>query len=134
MEVYIIPALRILLGGLFAISALLKLPSLKDFAVIVAKYDILPRQLVKPVAYAQPFVELFIGLWLLSGQMLFFGSIAGILLMIAANIFTFSAYFRRKKIDNCGCYGTSIQSPLTWKKLVENIIITLLLFVLAFIS
>src|SRR5574342_40953 len=127
---YFIPALRILLGILFIITGALKLPNLKGFSVIVASYGLLPRKLVKPAAYIQPFVEFFVGWWILSGKYLLYGAVAGLLLIIAANVFVISGLIQKKKMENCGCYGAAIKVPLTWKKLAENIAWTVLLIVL----
>jgi hypothetical protein len=127
---YFIPALRIILGVLFVITAGLKLPDLKGFAVIVATYNILPRQFVKPAAYMQPFFELVIGFWILSGKYLLYSSTAGLLLMLVADIFVLKGLMAKKKMENCGCYGTAIKIPLNWKKFVENLIWTALLVIL----
>jgi len=127
---YFIPALRIILGILFIITSAIKFPNLKGFSVIVASYNLLPRKLVKPAAYAQPIIEFAIGWWILSGQYLLYAAIAGLLMMIVANIFIINGLMQKKKMENCGCYGVAIKVPLTWKKLVENIIWTVLLIVL----
>ncbi len=117
---------RIILGLLFAIAAALKLPNLKGFSVIVASYGILPRKLVKPAAYLQPFAELLVGIMLLLGKQLFYASLGALLLMITADIFTIFGLINKKKLENCGCYGANIKIPLTWKKVVENLIWTVL--------
>ncbi len=127
---YFIPALRIILGILFIITGAIKFPNLKGFSVIVASYGLLPRQVVKPAAYAQPFIEFIIGWWILSGKQLFYASIAGFLMMIVADIFIIKGLMQKKKMENCGCYGVAIKVPLTWKKLVENIVWTILFIVL----
>jgi uncharacterized membrane protein YphA (DoxX/SURF4 family) len=127
---YFIPALRIILGLLYIITAALKFPNLKGFSIIVASYGIVPRKLVKPMAYAQPVIEFLIGWWILSGKYLFYSAIAGTLLMIVANIFVLSALINKKKMENCGCYGAGIKIPLSWKKFWENLIWTALFAVL----
>jgi len=127
---YFIPALRIMLGILFIITGAIKFPNLKGFSVIVASYGLLPRQVVKPAAYAQPVFEFIIGWWILSGKQLFYASIAGLLMMIVADIFIIKGLMQKKKMENCGCYGVAIKVPLTWKKLVENIVWTILFIVL----
>ena len=131
---YFIPALRIILGLLFIITSALKFPNLRGFSVIVASYGLLPRQLVKPAAYAQPFIEFIVGWWILSGKQLFYGATAGLLLMISANIFVVYALIQKKKMENCGCYGANIKIPLTWKKVFENLFWTVLLIVLMIAS
>jgi len=128
--IYFIPALRIILGILFIFSSSLKFPNLKGFSVIVAGYGLLPRFLVKPAAYTLPFIEFFVGWWILSGKYLFYSASLGLALMIVADIFVFKAFFHRKKMKNCGCYGTIVEVPLTWKKLTENAIWTFLFVIL----
>ncbi|MEM3154614.1 MAG: MauE/DoxX family redox-associated membrane protein [Candidatus Woesearchaeota archaeon] len=127
---YFIPALRILLGILYIITSALKFPNLKGFAVIVASYNLLPRSLVKPAAYIQPFVEFAVGWWILSGKQLFYAAFAGLLLMIIADIFIIKGLLAKKRMENCGCYGANISVPLTWKKLAENLIWTALFIIL----
>jgi len=128
---YFIPALRIILGLLYIITSALKFPNLKGFSVIVASYGIVPRQLVKLAAYAQPVIEFAVGWWILSGKQLFYSALAGLLLMIVANIFVISALLKKKKMENCGCYGVAIKVPLSWKKAFENLIWTALFVILA---
>ena len=128
---YFIPALRIILGLLYIITGAIKFPNLKGFSIIVASYGIIPRKLVKPAAYAQPIIEFAVGLWILSGKYLFYAAIAGLLLMIVANVFVLSALIKKKKMENCGCYGAGIKIPLSWKKFIENLVWTALFIVLA---
>ncbi len=128
---YLIPALRIILGLLYIVTAALKFPNLKGFSIIVASYGIIPRKFVKSAAYAQPIIEFIVGAWLLSGKNLFYASIAGLLLMIVANIFVLSALISKKKMENCGCYGVNIKIPLSWKKFAENLVWTALFIILA---
>ena len=128
---YFIPALRIILGLLYIITGAIKFPNLKGFSIIVASYGIVPRKLVKPAAYAQPIIEFAVGLWILSGKYLFYAAIAGLLLMIVANVFVLSALIKKKKMENCGCYGAGIKIPLSWKKFIENLVWTALFIVLA---
>jgi uncharacterized membrane protein YphA (DoxX/SURF4 family) len=127
---YFIPGLRILLGILFIMTGALKLPNLKGFSEVVASYELLPRKLVKPAAYVQPFAEFMVGWWILSGKYLMYGAIAGLFLMLAANVFVLSGLIRKKKMKNCGCYGANIKIPLSWKRFAENIIWTALFIVL----
>lgn len=129
-----VPALRIILGLLFIVTGILKISNLRRFSVIVASYGLLPRVLVRPLAYAQPFVEFVIGAWVLLGKQLFLGALAGLGLMLIANVFVLYALVQKKKMDNCGCYGVAVRVPLTWKKFGENVVWTLLFALLAFAS
>ena len=128
---YFIPGLRIILGILLVIASALKFPDLKGFKNVVASYGILPRWAVKPAAYSQPFIEFIVGWWVLSGKYLYYGSLAGLALMLVADAFILKGFMQKKKMENCGCYGTSIAVPLTWKKVAENLIWTALFAILA---
>jgi len=124
----------IVLGILFVITGALKIPNLKGFSIIVATYNILPRQLVKPAAYIQPFVEFGTGLWLLSGVNTFYAATLSLILMVTADVFVIKGLLEKNKMENCGCFGVAIKIPLTWKKLAENIVWTLLCLYLVIIS
>lgn len=132
--IYIVPALRIVLGLLLIISGFLKVPSLRAFSVIVASYGILPRKLVKPLAYLQPFIEIVIGSWVLSGEFLFEAGLAGMALMGVTTLFVLFALIKKKKMDNCGCYGVAVKVPLSWRKFTENVVWVALFGLLAFAS
>lgn len=129
-----VPFLRIVLGLFFMVSGALKFPNLKKFSVIVASYGVLPRKFVKPLAYAQPFIEFLIGFWVLSGFYLFFAAIAGLIMMLVADFFVLFALLNKKKIDNCGCYGVAVKVPLSWNKFAKNIFWILLFAVLAVLA
>ena len=131
---FIVPALRLVLGLLLFVTGVLKAKDLKGFSVIVAMYGLLPRALVKPLAYVQPFVEIVVGAWILSGKQLFYGSIAGLLLMLSANVFVLKGLLNKKKMENCGCYGAAIKHPLNWMKFVENLFWTFFFIVLIIAS
>jgi len=127
---YFIPALRILLGLLFIITSAMKFPNLRGFSVIVASYNLVPRKLVKPVAYLQPIIEFIVGWWILWGQYLLYSATAGLVLMLVADVFVIKGFLQKKKMENCGCYGTAIKVPLTGKKVAENILWTALFVIL----
>ena len=129
---YFVPFLRVVLGCLLIITASLKFPNLRGFSIIVASYGLLPRVLVKPLAYVQPFIEFIVGWWVLSGELLVYSSIAGFGLMMAANVFVLWGLIQKKRLQNCGCYGAQIKVPLTWKKFAENLVWSALFVVLFF--
>ncbi len=118
---WIVTVLRLLIGGLFTFSGVIKLFDLRAFSLTVAKFGMLPRQLVKPFAYTLPPVEALIGITLLLNWQLFWSSLAAIILLVVSEIGILHVLFRNKKIDNCGCFGASIKVPVTWRKFFENI-------------
>jgi uncharacterized membrane protein YphA (DoxX/SURF4 family) len=129
----IISLLRIILAALFLFSGIAKMFDLRGFSIITAKFGMLPRQLVKPFAYALPFVEVLLGLWLLSNRMLYWSSLGAIALMVVSEIGIAGALIRQKKIENCGCFGPALKVPVTWRKFAENLI-WLAMAVLVFLS
>lgn len=131
---YFVPALRIVLGVLFIVVSALKFPNLKGFSLIVASYGILPRSLVKPAAYTLPFLEFAVGWWVLSGKFLFYSASAGLFLMLVADFFVIKGFLNKKKLENCGCYGADIKVPLSWGKIVENVVWTILFILLIIAS
>lgn len=131
MQAWIVTLLQLAIGTLFSFSGLIKMFDLKAFSVIVRQYGLLPRRLVKPLAYAQPFIETGAGLWILSNWQLRWASLAGLVMILIATVFVLAGLIQKKKIENCGCYGALVKIPLTWKKFWENTLWTALAALLA---
>ncbi len=113
---------QVLIGTLFVVTGVFKICDLKKFYITVVKYGALPRQLTKPAAYSQPFIEVIIGIGVLLPYEPFWSSLAALTLLVVATGFVLFALLKNKKIDDCGCYGAIVKVPVTWKKAVENII------------
>ena len=82
--------------------------SLSMFAMQVDSYQLLPPQAVTMVAHWLPFVELVVGLWLLSGLWLRFSSLATTLLLAGFFALMVRTYSMGLEI-NCGCFGPGEQ-------------------------
>ena len=109
---------RLILAAIFLVAAYAKLKpqaavpwsaasvktSLSLFAMQVDSYQLLPPQLVSPVAHLLPPFELFLGLWLLSGGFLPYSAVVTTLL-IAAFFATQVRTYRAGLEINCGCFG-----------------------------
>ena len=68
--------------------------------------------LEKVVALVMPWLELFLGVFLLLGFYLKW-TLRGVLVMLAAFIFIVSqALIRKLPIDECGCFGGLVSLPL----------------------
>jgi len=76
--------------------------SLLMFAMQVDSYEMLPPWAVSVVAHVLPFLELFLGLWLISGIGLRFSSILSALAFCAFMAAIAWAYHKGLKIK-CGC-------------------------------
>jgi uncharacterized membrane protein YphA (DoxX/SURF4 family) len=121
IPIFVVTPIRLILAMLLTFSGISKMFSLKKFSIIVASYGILPRKHVKQLAYAQPFIETFVGLWLLSGIATQYSSVACLLMTLLMTFFVAWALIQKKKMENCGCYGALVQVPLSWKKLAEDL-------------
>jgi len=119
---YVLTVLRLILAMLFLFSGVVKLSDLRGFSGIIAKFGLLQKQLVKPVAYSLPFIQIFLGAWLLTNSYLFGAALLAVLMMLVSEIGIGWVLYKKKKIDNCGCYGTFIQIPVTHAKFAENLV------------
>lgn len=95
--------LRFIIGGVFIYSGAVKLADVKGFARMISQYNLVPDQLLAPVAIGLPVIELLAGVGLLfeiSGALT---AIFGMLLMFIAVLW----YGILKDLDiDCGCFST----------------------------
>ena len=97
-------AARLLLGGVFVVAGLLKLPDPAAAVRAVRAYRLLPEVLVGPVAFGLPVVEVAVGLALLAGVFVRTAAVAAALLLTVFLVGVGSAWARGLQID-CGCFG-----------------------------
>lgn len=121
---------RVVIGYLFLMTGLLKIPVLKHFFITVVQYGILKGRLARVFAYTLPFAEFGVGFWLLGGWYLQYSSVLALLLISSSTLGVAFALYQKKKMDDCGCYGGVMKIPLTWKKLVENCVWLVLILVI----
>lgn len=109
---------RLILAGIFLFAAYAKMKpqaavpwsaasvrtSLSMFAMQVDSYQLLPESYVSPVAHLLPPAELLLGIWLLSGILLRFSSLASTLLIGGFFAVVVRSYAMGLEI-NCGCFG-----------------------------
>jgi uncharacterized membrane protein YphA (DoxX/SURF4 family) len=97
-------AARLLLGGVWVVAGVLKLPDPAAAVRAVRAYRLLPELLVGPVAFGLPVVEVAIGLVLLAGVAVRAAAVASSLLLTVFIAAVASAWSRGLQID-CGCFG-----------------------------
>ena len=112
--------IRIILGLLFLASGILKLPDLKGFFVIFVKFGIIKGKIAKFAAYSFPFIEIIVGAALLVNFYITISALVALLMLAVSTLGVIYALYSKKKIDNCGCYGTSFKVPIDKKKIIEN--------------
>lgn len=94
---------RFILGGAFIYASLDKIAYPKEFASIVTRYQILPEKLAIYFAFLLPWVELFLGIFVLLG---IFIRESAISLSFLVMIFMIAIAIRSLSgpIGNCGCF------------------------------
>ena len=97
-------AARLVLGGVFVVAGILKLPDPAAAVRAVRAYRLLPESLVAPVAYGLPMLEIVVGLALLAGIFVRTAAIASAVLLVVFLAAVGSAWARGLQID-CGCFG-----------------------------
>lgn len=112
---YVALALRLVLAGVFLFASIDKIVHPADFAAIIKDYKVLPDVLINMTAIILPWLELVLGVLLLTGRWL-----DGSLLLVNALLVTFWTtlvfnYIRGIDIS-CGCFSTKpSESPnMVW--------------------
>ena len=120
-NIWLLIVTKLLIGGLMFFSGIIKMFDLKGFSRITMAYGVFPR-LTSRLAYVLPFVEAIAGIGILMGLQLYWSALLALLLQLVATAMVFLALLRRKKMENCGCYGVAIKVPLSWKKVWLNLL------------
>lgn len=97
-------AARLLVGGVWIVAGLLKLPDPASSVRAVRAYELLPEAVVPLVGYTLPIVEVLVGLTLVVGLLVRIGALLSCILFVAFVIGISSAWARGLQID-CGCFG-----------------------------
>ncbi|MCU1667651.1 MAG: mauE [Blastococcus sp.] len=99
---------RLVLGGVFVVAGLLKLPDPAAAVRAVRAYRLLPEALVGPVAFGLPVLEIAVGVALVAGVFVRTAAIASAVLLTVFVVAVGSAWARGLQID-CGCFGNGGQ-------------------------
>jgi len=95
---------RLILGGVLLAAGALKIGNLQKSAMAVRAYELLPVSLANFLGYALPWVEIGVGLLLLTGTAVRISGLIGAFTMLAFIIAISQAWARGLSID-CGCFG-----------------------------
>ncbi len=99
-------AVRLLLGAMLLLSGALKLPDPGQFAQVIARYDIIPPDLVPYAAVLVPALEALLGLLLAVGYRIRAAACLSLLMMLAFAAFITVNLVRGRSFD-CGCFEVS---------------------------
>src|SRR5690242_9347827 len=103
---------RIVVGGVLVYAGFMKAsgPS-AEFAGIIAAYKILPPPMVTPVSIGLPYIEMWIGLFLLTGLYTRQAAVAAMALSSIFLLALASTLARGIDLASCGCFGADALSP-----------------------
>lgn len=96
---------RLLVGGVFLVAGVLKLPDPAAAVRAVRAYRLLPESLVAPVAFGLPVIEIAVGLALILGVFVRTAAVVSAVLLVVYMAGIGSAWARGLQID-CGCFGS----------------------------
>lgn len=104
---------RLFLAGVFIYSGYIKIGATLQFAVAIMGYKLVPEKLVLPLATYLPWIEIVLGLLILSGFKIRYVSMgAAALLLFFIAVLTIT--YLRGIEANCGCFGFGDRiTPLT---------------------
>jgi uncharacterized membrane protein YphA (DoxX/SURF4 family) len=97
-------ATRLVAAGVWLAVGITKIADLEQFRSQVHAYALLPGALEAPFAYALPFVEVVLGLYLVVGLLIRPAALVGCFLMIVFVAAMAQAWARGLSLD-CGCFG-----------------------------
>jgi uncharacterized membrane protein YphA (DoxX/SURF4 family) len=124
-------AIRLVAAAIWLFAGIAKLFDLEHFRSEVAAFKLLPHALVTPFAYGLPFVETFLGLYLLLGLLVAPVAILTCVLMAAFLIAQVQAWARGLSLD-CGCFGTLAQQKVGFWSIARDAALGIPGLVLAF--
>jgi putative oxidoreductase len=103
---------RALVGGILIYAGFMKAagPS-AEFAAAIAAYKILPAALITPASVALPYIEMWVGLFVLFGLYMRAAALAATFLFSLFLITLSSALLRGIDLASCGCFGADTLSP-----------------------
>ncbi len=101
------------IGSVFVISGFEKLIGpYQNFLYVIQNYSFLPLSLAEIVARLMPWVEFFLGIFLVLGLWLKWTLRAVMALLLMFMVVVIQALIRNLPIDECGCFGALIAFPL----------------------
>ncbi len=103
---------RVIVGSVLLYAGFMKAagPS-AEFAGIIAAYKILPPLMVAPFSIGLPYVEMWIGLFLLTGLYTRHAAVAAMTLCSFFFLALLSTRLRGIDLASCGCFGADALSP-----------------------
>lgn len=108
-----VAVVRVAMGLVLAVAGALKIGHAPALAAAIAGFRLLPASVVAPLSIGLPFLEVFIGLYLLAG---FYTRAAAV--VAAAQYLLYAGAIASAVIRgipaNCGCFGPNDSATADW--------------------
>jgi uncharacterized membrane protein YphA (DoxX/SURF4 family) len=124
-------AVRLAAAAIWLVAGIAKIADLTSFKQEVAAYDVPPSGLVEPIAYALPFVEVALGVYLLIGLLVRPAALLSTALMLLFIGVQAQAWARGLSIE-CGCFGSLSKETVGAGTIVRDVALALPGLVLLF--
>lgn len=103
---------RLGVGGILIYAGFLKaVGPAPEFAALLGAYKLFPAPLLKPLSIGLPYVEMWVGLFLVTGFYTRWAALASSLLAAAFLISVGSTFARGIDLGVCGCFGPQSLTP-----------------------
>ena len=108
------------MGLFYVVFSLFKFIDYRNFPGAFSRYDPIAKKFIG-YGWVYPFIEVYLGINLLSGQHTLLTLLITLIVLGATTIGVLNNLFQKNSIQ-CACMGTAIKLPLTKATLVENVI------------
>ena len=108
------------MGLFFMLFSFLKLLNIKGFSLTFSRYDLLGKN-IPGFSISYPFLEFCLGVAFLTNSLLIAANLATLIFMISQSIGVGNV-LRKKEIIQCACLGSSINLPVSYLTLIENLV------------
>ncbi len=119
---------RIIAGTIFIYAGFLKAtaPS-EEFAFAIEAYEAFPPFIVTIASLSMPWIEIYLGVFLIFGLFTRISSIVMGLFFIFFELLILSAIMRGLPLADCGCFGSAHSNSATFE-LFQNLVILCFVF------
>ena len=108
------------MGLFYIVFSLFKFIDYRNFPRAFSRYDPIAKTFIG-YGWIYPFIEVYLGINLLSGQHIVPTLIITLLVLGATTVGVLNNLIKKKSVQ-CACMGTAIQLPLTKATFIENVI------------
>ena len=116
---------RVVLAAVFISSGFAKFGHMSEFHRAILNYGVVAGPWATGVAKTFPWVELFLGLYLLLGMKLRWVSVCMAIFLALFAVMISKALLLGQQFD-CGCFVLGKAEPISWKKVGEDVFLTAL--------